>query len=148
MGFTAIWPTPMLENNTRNFLTTGAITDHYKIDPRMGTNELYQKLSKEAKSKGIKLIKDVVLNHVGFIIGGTQICHQKIGLTMLIFIKIQLTTENHHDPYAVNIDKKDFTDGWFVKQMPDLNQRNPILARYLIQNSLWWIEYGQLSDLG
>ena len=64
MGFTAIWPTPMLENNMKELSYHGyAITDHYKIDPRMGTNELYQQLSIKAKNKGIKLLKDVVLNH-------------------------------------------------------------------------------------
>ena len=65
MGFTAIWPTPMLENNMKELSYHGyAITDHYKIDPRMGTNELYQQLSIKAKNKGIKLLKDVVLNHI------------------------------------------------------------------------------------
>ena len=147
MGFTAIWPTPMLENNMKELSYHGyAITDHYKIDPRMGTNELYQQLSIKAKNKGIKLLKDVVLNHIGSNHWWMTDMPSEDWINNANSYKN--TTHNReslHDPYAVNIDRKEFTDGWFVKTMPDLNQRNPILSRYLIQNSLWWIEYGQLS---
>ena len=147
MGFTAIWSTPMLENNMKNLSYHGyAITDLYKIDPRMGTNELYKELSLMAKEKGIKLIKDVVLNHIGSSHWWMEDLPSEDWLNYPN--NLQFTThtrESLHDPYAIKEDVRNFTDGWFTESMPDLNQRNPILARYLIQNSLWWIEYAQLS---
>jgi len=147
MGFTAIWSTPMLENNMKNLSYHGyAITDLYKIDPRMGTNELYKELSLKAKEKGIKLIKDVVLNHIGSSHWWMEDLPSEDWLNYPN--NLQFTThtrESLHDPYAIKEDVRNFTDGWFTESMPDLNQRNPILARYLIQNSLWWIEYAQLS---
>ena len=147
MGFTAIWSTPMLENNMKNLSYHGyAITDLYKIDPRMGTNELYKELSLKAKEKGIKLIKDVVLNHIGSSHWWMEDLPSEDWLNYPN--NLQFTThtrESLHDPYAIKEDIRNFTDGWFTESMPDLNQRNPILARYLIQNSLWWIEYAQLS---
>ena len=147
MGFTAIWATPMLENNMKNLSYHGyAITDFYKIDPRMGTNELYKELSLKAKNKGIKLIKDVVINHIGSSHWWMEDLPSEDWLNYPNNSKFSThTRESLHDPYAVKGDIKNFTDGWFTENMPDLNQRNPILARYLIQNSLWWIEYAQLS---
>jgi neopullulanase len=147
MGFTAIWSTPMLENNMKNLSYHGyAITDLYKIDPRMGTNELYKELSLKAKNKGIKLIKDVVLNHIGSSHWWMEDLPTEDWLNYPNDLKFTThTRESLHDPYAVKDDIKNFTDGWFTENMPDLNQRNPILARYLVQNSLWWIEYAQLS---
>jgi glycosidase len=147
MGFTAIWSTPMLENDMKNLSYHGyAITDLYKIDPRMGTNELYKELSVKAKNKGIKLIKDVVLNHVGSSHWWMEDLPSEDWLNYPNNLKYTThTRESLHDPYAIKDDIQNFTDGWFTENMPDLNQRNPILARYLIQNSLWWIEYAQLS---
>ena len=147
MGFTAIWSTPMLENNMKNLSYHGyAITDLYKIDPRMGTNELYKELSIKAKEKGIKLIKDVVLNHIGSNHWWMDDLPSEDWLNYPNNLKFTThTRESLHDPYAIKEDVRNFTDGWFTESMPDLNQRNPILARYLIQNSLWWIEYAQLS---
>ncbi|MFL2589540.1 MAG: alpha-amylase family glycosyl hydrolase [Parvicellaceae bacterium] len=147
MGFTAIWSTPMLENNMKNLSYHGyAITDLYKIDPRMGTNELYKELSLKAKEKGIKLIKDVVLNHIGSSHWWMEDLPSEDWLNYPNNLKFTThTRESLHDPYAIKEDVLNFTDGWFTESMPDLNQRNPILARYLIQNSLWWIEYAQLS---
>lgn len=147
MGFTAIWSTPMLENDMKNLSYHGyAITDLYKIDPRMGTNELYKELSVKAKNKGIKLIKDVVLNHVGSSHWWMEDLPSEDWLNYPNNLKFTThTRESLHDPYAIKEDVRNFTDGWFTENMPDLNQRNPILARYLIQNSLWWIEYAQLS---
>lgn len=147
MGFTAIWSTPMLENDMKNLSYHGyAITDLYKIDPRMGTNELYKELSLKAKEKGIKLIKDVVLNHVGSSHWWIEDLPSEDWLNYPNDLKYTThTRESLHDPYAIKEDVRNFTDGWFTESMPDLNQRNPILARYLIQNSLWWIEYAQLS---
>ena len=147
MGFTAIWSTPMLENDMKNLSYHGyAITDLYKIDPRMGTNELYKELSVKAKNKGIKLIKDVVLNHIGSSHWWMEDLPSEDWLNYPNNLKYTThTRESLHDHYAVKQDIQNFTDGWFTENMPDLNQRNQILARYLVQNSLWWIEYAQLS---
>ena len=123
-----------------------AITDLYKIDPRMGDNELYKSLSKKANEKGIKLIKDVVLNHIGSKHWWMSDLPSKDWINNYEkYTNTSHVRESLHDPYSVKSDISSFSDGWFVKQMPDLNQRNPILSKYLIQNSLWWIEFAQLS---
>jgi glycosidase len=149
MGFTQLWLNPALENAQPAVTYHGyAITDFYRMDPRLGTNEGYRQLSAEARKRGIGLIKDVVLNHCGsehwwmrdppapdwFNMGGK-------------FVPTRHVREALQDPHAAEIDRRDFTDGWFVDTMPDLNQRNPYLATYLIQNTLWWIEYAGLSGL-
>ena len=147
MGFTSIWCTPMLENNMAKGSYHGyAITDLYKIDPRMGTNSLYKELSIKANQKGIKLIKDVVLNHIGLNHWWMEDLPSEDWINNGgIFVPTTHRREALHDPYMVKSQIDDFVDGWFVKTMPDLNQRNKTLAIYLIQNSLWWIEYAQLS---
>jgi glycosidase len=149
MGFTQLWLNPVLENAQSSVTYHGyAITDFYKVDPRLGTNEGYRQLAAEARKRGIGLIKDVVLNHCGsehwwmkdpptpdwFNMGGK-------------FVPTHHVREALQDPHAAETDRVDFTDGWFVETMPDMNQRNPYLATYLIQNTLWWIEYAGLSGL-
>lgn len=147
MGFTAIWSTPMLENNMKKLSYHGyAITDMYKIDPRMGDNEMYKQLSLEANKLGIKLIKDVVLNHIGSNHWWMDDMPSKDWINNKgEFFPTSHRREVLHDPYGAKIDRINFNNGWFVKEMPDLNQKNPFLAKYLIQNSIWWIEYAQLS---
>lgn len=149
MGFTAIWLNPVLENEMEEASYHGyATTDYYKVDPRFGSNELYKKLSEEAKERGIKLIMDVILNHVG----SNHWWMQDPPSSDWFHYQDDFKRTNHrrttiHDPYASKIDKKQFVDGWFVKSMPDLNQRNELLADYLIYNSIWWIEYGGLDGI-
>ena len=149
MGFTQLWLNPVLQNGSAQGSYHGyASTDFYRVDPRLGTNELYRSLSLEARGRGLGLIMDVVLNHCGmehwwmrdppasdwFNLGGR-------------FVGTNHRRESLHDPHAAESDRRTFTDGWFVPTMPDLNQRNPQLATYLIQNSIWWIEYAGLSGL-
>jgi glycosidase len=149
MGFTQIWCTPLVENNQPEYSYHGyAATDFYKIDPRFGTNEQFKLLVKAAKIKGIGFIWDVVLNHCGteyYFIKDLPF-KEWVNLpethTRCNFLKTTLT-----DIYATEIDKKEYTDGWFDNQMADLNQRNPLVAKYLIQNTIWWIEYASLSGL-
>lgn len=149
MGFTAIWLNPVLENAMPEASYHGyATTDYYKIDPRFGSNELYKKLSEEAGKRGIKLIMDMITNHIG-----SEHWWMKDPPTSdWVHYRDNYQVTNHrrttlHDPYASEIDKKRFTDGWFVESMPDLNQSNPLLADYLIYNSLWWIEYAGLRGV-
>ncbi|GLX79068.1 neopullulanase SusA [Thalassotalea insulae] len=150
MGFTQIWPNPMVENNQPNHSYHGySATDFYQIDARFGTNELYQQLSEKAQQKGLGLIKDVVLNHIGSQHWWMQDLPMKDWLNFQAqsFTGTHHKRESLHDPYATEYDKTQFSDGWFVPSMPDLNQRNPFVSTYLIQNTLWWIEYANLTGL-
>ncbi|MFA9372060.1 MAG: glycoside hydrolase family 13 protein [Labilibaculum antarcticum] len=148
MGFTSIWSTPLLENKQINSYHGYAITDYYKIDPRIGTNEDYRRLSKLAKENGIGIIMDVVLNHCG----SGHWWMKDLPSKDWINNEGNFTSCTHkrttvQDKYASKEDLKQFSDGWFVKGMPDLNQRNEFMAKYLIQNTIWWIEYADLYGL-
>ncbi len=147
LGYTQIWNTPLLENNMEKYSYHGyAATDFYKIDPRFGTNEDFKNLVTEAKKRGIGLIWDVVLNHCGSNYYFVKDLPSKDWLNYS-----QTKTRSNHikatltDIYATEIDKKDYVDGWFDSTMPDLNQKNPLMAEYLIQNTIWWIEYSGIS---
>ncbi|WP_127139990.1 glycoside hydrolase family 13 protein [Flagellimonas marinaquae] len=149
MGFTAVWINPILENNQKKYSYHGySTTDFYKVDLRFGTNKEYEELSKKAKSKGIKLIMDMIMNHCG----SGHWWMTDLPSSDWINNPEHYTETNHRrttlrDPYTSDYDKEIFTDGWFVPTMPDLNQRNPQLAEYLIQNTIWWIEYAGLSGI-
>ena len=148
MGFTAIWSTPLLMNDMEKDSYHGyAITDLYKVDPRFGTLEEYIMLSQNAKSRGIKLIMDQVANHCG-----SEHWWMK-DLPFEDWVNYQFEFENgnkipnsnhrrttNQDQYASVIDGNQMNKGWFSNRMPDLNQKNPFMATYLIQNSIWWIE--------
>ena len=149
LGFTAIWLNPVLENDMPEYSYHGySTTDFYKVDPRFGTNEDYKNLAKIAREKGIKLIMDMIVNHCG-------LQHWWMNdLPMQDWINQweDYTQTNHRkslwqDPYASQADRKIFADGWFVPTMPDLNQRNALMGLYLIQNSIWWIEYLGLAGI-
>ena len=149
MGFTSIWLNPLLENDMEVYSYHGySTTDFYKVDPRFGSNEAYRQLSKEAKSKGIKLIMDMIVNHCG----SFHWWMDDLPMDNWINQWQAYTGTNHkktllQDPYASELDKKIFTDGWFVETMPDMNQKNPLMGNYLIQNSIWWIEYLSLAGI-
>lgn len=149
MGFTAIWVNPVLENNMPSYSYHGyATTDFYKVDPRFGSNEDYQKLAQEAKKKGIKLIMDMIVNHCG----SKHWWMDDVPTDDWINYGGKFKQTNHRkatiqDPYVSEVDLKQFTDGWFVEAMPDLNQRNPLMANYLTQNAIWWIEYLGLAGI-
>ena len=152
MGFTAIWPCPLLINDMPGQSYHGyAMTDFYQVDPRFGTLEEYIEMSTAAKSKGIKLIMDQVVNHIGRehwwmkdLPGKDWVNFQNEFLSDSLVVTNHRRTVNQ-DPYASKKDRDLMADGWFVPSMPDLNQQNPLLAKYLIQNSIWWIE---TLDLG
>ncbi len=149
MGFTAIWVNPVLENDQPAYSYHGySTTDFYKVDPRFGSNAEYQQLSRLAQQRGIKLIMDMIVNHCG----SEHWWMQDLPTADWInynntFVPTNHRRSTHQDPYAAQIDHKQLTDGWFVRTMPDLNQRNPFLARYLVQNSIWWIEYAGLAGI-
>ena len=149
LGFTTVWLNPVTENNMKKSSYHGySTTDYYKVDPRFGTNELFKELSLKSKKKGIKLVMDLIPNHCGsehwFFkdppmedwfnnqSGFKQTSHRR---------------ETVQDIHAPEIDKREHADGWFVETMPDLNQKNKKISKYLIQNTLWWIEYAGLSGI-
>jgi glycosidase len=148
-GFTAIWINPLLENNSVMSYHGYAATDLYKIDPRFGTNELYKELVNKAHQKGLKIIFDHINNHIG-------INHPWVDYPPFDDW-FNGTKENHfitphekisvYSSYSSELTRDSTIEGWFVEQMPDLNQRNPFLAKYLIQNMLWWIEYTGLDGI-
>ncbi len=149
MGFTAIWVNPVLENDMERYSYHGySTTDFYKVDPRFGSNEAYRQLASEAKAKGIKVIMDMIVNHCG----SEHWWMKDLPSDDWINTWPTYTETNHRksamqDPYVSAIDKKTFTDGWFVPTMPDLNQRNELMANYLTQNTIWWVEYADISGI-
>ncbi len=149
MGVTAVWMTPVTENNQPFESYHGyAITDYYKIDPRHGSNELFVNYVAAAHSKGLKVVQDVVYNHIGnehwFYkdMPSKDWVHQFDKFTRSTYKDMAL-----FDPHASDSDRNVLSHGWFDKHMPDLNQRNVFLATYLIQNTLWWIEYAGIDGL-
>ena len=143
MGISSLWLNPVLENNMETYSYHGyAMTDLYNVDPRYGTNEQYKELAEKAKEKGIAIIMDQVANHIGSLhpwmadLPSEDWVNQWPEFTQTNHMKV-----SRFDPHGAEVDRKQFTDGWFVETMPDLNQRNEKLARYLIQNSIWWVEY-------
>lgn len=149
LGITTIWSTPLIENNTKVSYHGYGATDLYKIDARFGTNDLYKKYVEEAHKRGLKIIYDHVSNHI-------SINHPWMN-NLPMNNWINGSTENHlntrHDKmsYAdihrdsstiVNLNK-----GWFTDYMPDINQKNPFVEKYLIQNMIWWLEFTGLDGI-
>lgn len=142
LGVTALWMTPVIENDMPHRTEHGyAFTNHYKIEPRLGGETAYKKLSNELHKRGMKLIQDAVYNHMGlyhFLMQdppANDWVHQ-----WTEFTKPNYKDQVHFDPYVSRADKKQMTDGWFTEEMPDLNQSNPYVANFLIQHALWCVE--------
>ncbi len=185
LGVTALWFTPVLENNSpdageQSTYHGYATTDYYRVEPLFGTNEQYRQLCDEAHQKGLKIVMDMIFNHCGFDhpwvadmpskdwfntpewlspeAQNTPLCGEDGGgrqgqsqntegqsvmatpPTNEKYVQTNYKLTPVLDPYASKIDLKETTEGWFVPSMPDLNQRNSHVMRYLIQNSFWWIE--------
>ncbi|MBR6276170.1 MAG: glycoside hydrolase family 13 protein [Prevotella sp.] len=158
LGVTALWLTPVLENDSpdsdNDFSTYHgyATTNYYRVDPRFGTNDDYRRLVDEAHDRGLKVVMDMIFNHSGFEHPWTSDMPSKDWLNVPEWLtEAQGTSASSYlqtsykltpvlDPYASKVDLKETVEGWFVPTMPDLNQHNPHLMRYLIQNSKWWIE--------
>lgn len=149
LGFTMIWPTPLLENNQSAYSYHGyALTDYYKIDARFGSNDDFRHYVREANARGVGVIHDVVLNHIG---DGHWWMKDMPAKDWLNDPESRELTNNQHttmqDIHVAPEERERFLKGWFVPSMPDLNQNNPQVARYLIQNSIWWVEYAHLSGI-
>lgn len=149
LGVTSIWINPLLENNMPAYSYHGyAVTDLYKVDPRFGTNEDYKNLVQTAHEKGLKVIQDMIFNHLG------TNYFWKDDLPMQDWYNQwpEFTRSNYrggavNDPHASKYDFEKMVKGWFDVTMADLNQKNPLMANYLIQNSIWWIEYLGLDGI-
>ncbi len=149
MGFTQLWLTPVVENAQPAYSYHGySITDHYRVDPRYGSNEDLQVLSRVAREHGVGLIADIVVNHIG---SGHWWMRDLPDPAWLSGDGARpLTTHMRmsvQDPHGAEVDRRQFIDGWFDTAMPDLHPMFPPLGTYLIQNALWWIEYADLSGL-
>lgn len=149
LGVTAIWLNPVLENDMPGGAYHGyATTDYYRVDPRFGSNEEYRALIAESHKRGIKVVMDMIFNHSGSSHPWIDDLPSKDWLNYPNGSKLtnfRLSTIN--DPYASDYDRTRSVKGWFVPSMPDLNQENPHLMRYLIQNSIWWIEYSKIDGI-
>ena len=159
LGYTSVWPTPVLINDMfRGSYHGYAITDYYTVDPRFGTLDDYAELSSNLSEKGMKLIMDQVANHCGLehwwmkdLPFDDWVNNQKNYEDNIDNWGNEHNINSNHrrtsnqDLYASKRDASEMTDGWFVSAMPDLNQKNPFMANYIIQNSIWWIE---TLDLG
>lgn len=147
LGVTALWFTPLLENDRPadegKYSTYHgyATTNYYRVDPRFGTNDDYKALVSEAHQKGLKVVMDMIFNHCGDYHPWNLDAPSKDWFNNPNYgLQTSYKLTPVLDPYASKVDMRETVDGWFVKSMPDLNQRNPHLMRYLIQNSEWWIE--------
>lgn len=149
LGITAVWATPLLEDNQpRGSYHQYATTDYYKIDPRFGTNDDYKNMVEQCHKNGIKVIMDMIPNHCGsahpwmkdmpfsdWINGGT------------VYTQTNFRIATVTDPYTSDYDKDINSNGWFVSEMPDLNQKNPFMLTYLKQFAIWWVEYAGLDGI-
>ena len=149
LGITAIWPTPVLENDMEVESYHGyAITNYYNVDPRFGTNEDYCNFVSQAHKRGIKVIKDLVFNHCGSFNPLFTDMPQKDWFNFDgQYVQSSYRTAAVADVNASQFDRTRTVDGWFVKTMPDWNQKNRLVRDYLIQTSIWWIEYAQIDGI-
>ena len=167
LGVTALWFTPILENDSPDMGEWStyhgyACTDYYRVDPRFGTNADYRRLIDECHKKGLKVVMDMIFNHCGFEHPWVADMPTKDWFNLPGWLKESGGTSDSRntsflqtsykltpvlDPYASDVDKRETVEGWFVSTMPDLNQNNPHLMRYLIQNSIWWIETAGIDGI-
>ena len=168
LGVTALWFTPILENDSpddaNGFSTYHgyATTDYYRVDPRFGSNADYRRLIDDCHAKGLKVVMDMIFNHCGFEHPWVSDMPSKDWFNLSDWLKESNGTSDSRgtsflqtsykltpvvDPYASEVDKRETVEGWFVSTMPDLNQHNPHLMRYLIQNSFWWIETAGIDGI-
>ena len=148
LGVTTLWPTPVQVNDGQCSYHGYAITDYYQIDPRLGTNEEYRQLVRQCHDRGIKVVMDLVFNHCG----SNNFLFTDLPDTTWFnfgskFVESNFRTNAVADPHASQWELLRMTDGWFTRNMPDLNQRNPLVKDYLIQCSIWWTEYAKLNGI-
>lgn len=149
LGVTAIWLNPTQENDMEGGSYHGyAITDYYQVDRRFGSNEDFRDMVDKAHGKGLKVVMDMIFNHCG---SENYLFKDKPSKEWFNFhsnyVQTSFKTASVMDIHASEYEKKIATDGWFTSVMPDFNQRNRHVARYLIQSSIWWIEYAGINGI-
>lgn len=149
LGVTAIWLNPTQENDMESGSYHGyAITDYYQIDKRFGSNEDFCALVEKAHEKNLKVVMDMIFNHCG---SENYLFRDKPSDDWFNYrsnyVQTSFKTASVMDIHASAYEKKIATDGWFTSVMPDFNQRNRHVARYLIQSSIWWIEYAGINGI-
>lgn len=168
LGVTALWFTPILENDSPDAMDTWstyhgyACTDYYRVDPRFGTNAEYRQLIDACHKKGLKVVMDMIFNHCGFEHPWVADMPGKDWFNLSDWLKQSGGSSDERgtdflqtsykltpvaDPYASEVDLRETTEAWFVNTMPDFNQNNPHLMRYLIQNSIWWVETADIDGI-
>ena len=168
LGVTALWFTPILENDSPDdpggwsTYHGYATTDYYRVDPRFGTNADYRQLIDDCHAKGLKVVMDMIFNHCGFEHPWVADIPTKDWLNLPGWLEQSKGTSDTRgtdflqtsykltpvlDPYTSEVDLRETNEAWFVSTMPDLNQNNPHLMRYLIQNSIWWIETAGIDGI-
>ncbi len=142
MGITTLWLNPVIENDMPNRTEHGyAFTNHYKVDPRLGGDKAYQQLIDAVHAKGMKIIQDAVYNHVGSYHVTVLDPPMKDWLNQWPeYTNTHYKDQTLFDPYASKSQVKQMSDGWFTKQMPDMNENNPYVSNFLIQHALWTVE--------
>ncbi|MFA6581782.1 MAG: alpha-amylase family glycosyl hydrolase, partial [Paludibacter sp.] len=149
LGITTLWTTPLFDNNdTQYSYHHYACSDYYKIDPRLGNNNDYLRLSDSCHANGLKLIIDVVPNHCG----SSHWWEKDLPAKDWFNTWPTYTSSNYRmtawtDPYASNSDLYRLTHGWFAPNMPDLNLQNPLLFDYLKQVYIFWIERANIDGM-
>lgn len=149
LGVTSIWLNPIQENDMKEGSYHGyAITDYYQADRRFGNNEEFRNLVDQAHAKGMKVVMDMIFNHCG---SENYLYKDMPSKDWFNFkgnyVQTSFKTATQLDPYASDYEKKIAVDGWFSQVMPDFNQRNRHVATYLIQSSIWWIEYAGINGI-
>ena len=147
LGVTAIWLNPVQKNSAGSYHGY-AISDFYAVDPRFGTMDDYVEMIDKAHEMGLKVVMDMIFNHCG----SAPWWMEDLPTSDWLNVNNEFVQTNHQkwtavDPHAAPSERSGFTDGWFNRGMPDLNQRNPLLATYLIQSSIWWIEYARIDGI-
>ena len=167
LGVTALWFTPILENDSPDMMSWStyhgyACTDYYRVDPRFGSNAEYRALIDACHKKGLKVVMDMIFNHCGFEHPWVADIPAKDWFNLSNWLEQAKGTSDTRgtdflqtsykltpvlDPYTSEVDLRETTEAWFVNTMPDFNQNNPHLMRYLIQNSIWWIETADIDGI-
>jgi len=149
LGVTGIWINPFLENNQKTSSYHGySITNFYRVDPRFGSNDEFRDLVNKAHGSGLKVVMDMIINHCGSEHWWMKDLPSKDWIHQFNeFTRSNYRASTIMDPYAAKSDEELMEKGWFDVTMPDLNQSNPLLETYLIQNSLWWIGFSGLDGI-
>ena len=173
LWFTPVLENDSPDDNGNSSYHGYATTDYYNVDARFGSNAEYRRLIDEAHAKGLKVVMDMIFNHCGYWHPWIKDLPSEDWLNATEWLKenARRAAENPKaknddkivvndkylqtsykltpvvDPYASKVDMSETVEGWFVPSMPDLNQKNPHVMTYLIQNSIWWIETAGIDGI-